>query len=84
MPLYPCMKGTRMIVDSPSMMERPLDNGMISFSPGLVVRSGGARGRARVKDETICDQLGANTTKKHQKVARQLPSGSLRGTNTET
>ncbi len=77
------MKGTRVIVDSPSMMERPLDNEMISFSPGLVVRSGGAGGWARVKDEIIRDQLEANTTKKHQKVARQLPSGSLRGTNTE-
>ena len=77
------MKGTRVIEGSPSMMERPLDSGMISFNPGLVVRSGEARGRARVNDETICDQLGANTTKKHQKVARQKPSGSLRGTNTE-
>ena len=77
------MKGTRVIVDSPSMMERPLDNEMISFSTGIVVGSGGARGRARVKDETICDQLKANTTKKHQKVARQKPSESLGGTNTE-
>ena len=76
------MKGTRVIVDSPSMMERPLDNGMISFSPGIVVRSGGAGRRTRVKDETICDQLKANTTKKHQKVARQKPSESLGGTNT--
>ena len=76
------MKGTRVIVDSPSVMERPLDNEMISFSPGIVVGSGGAGGRARVKDETICDQLEANTTKKHKKVARQKPSESLGGTNT--
>ena len=57
------------------------ESGKVSFSPTPVVGSRKDRGRTSDKDETICDQLGANTITK-PKNREAIKAGPLRDIST--